>query len=319
MIPGAVGRGSSAPGPSRRHGVGRQGVGRHGVGRHGVGRRVRAALVAVAVLVLTGCGVTTSVAVRVQRNGSGTVTVAVTLDRAAVSAVGGVEGALHVSDLEAAGWKVVSGPAPGGGTVITLTQSFTRLSQLPGILAEVGRTPAGAPLFVLRVTQGGTFFTSRTTAAGSVDLTCGLSCFGDAGLQRTYGSDLGVDSTALQTAAGRAAIERDLTFRFTLQMPGRVSSSDALPAPVTPPLDAGARAADRPVGHGHRGRPPPHHRDRRRRRTDRRRLGRRDPRRRADPASRPPRPPGRRGHRRRHSPPVPSSRDGAPPDRSPLP
>ena len=83
--------------------------------------------------------------------------------------MGGVEGALHVADLEAAGWNVVSRPVPGGGTLVTLTQSFIRLSQLPGMLAEVGRSPAGAPLFVLQVTQGGTFFRAgrRPSAAST--------------------------------------------------------------------------------------------------------------------------------------------------------
>jgi hypothetical protein len=195
-------------------------------------RRVGVGLAAVLmVLILAGCQVTTSVMVSVQQNGTGSVTVVVTADRAAVLAVGGIAGQLQDSDLAAAGWRVTTASGSDGTEVVTLTHGFSELSQVPTILAEVGRAPTGAhtPLFAVEITQTRTFFKTTTTAVGRVDLTCGLACFGDAGLKRAYGSELGLAPAGLEGPGGTAATERDFRFSLVLRIPGKTGASDAPP------------------------------------------------------------------------------------------
>jgi hypothetical protein len=182
-------------------------------------------------VVLAGCQVTTTVAVRVAANGTGTVSVVVVLDHQAALEVGNLAGQLQTSDLVAAGWSV-HGPEQGTAdtTVVSVSHPFARLTQLPGILAEVaspGTGTNGAAPFVLRVTRRTTSSGTTTTAVGAVDLRCGLSCFGDAGLQKDYGSEVGVNPAALEGPAGPAAAKQDLAFELTLQLPGRVTASNA--------------------------------------------------------------------------------------------
>jgi hypothetical protein len=198
------------------------------------GRRARlgfGAAALVAVLLLTGCQVATTVAVRVGPAGNGAVTVTVTFDAAAARAVGGVAGALSVADLQKSGWTVATATGAGGATRVTLTHAVAEVSDVPALLAEVGRSPTGArgPLFTLLLTQTTSAAAVVTTASGEVDLSCGLSCFGDAGLQRDYGSELGVNEATLRTPAGRAAADRDFPFAFDLAVPGRITSSNAAP------------------------------------------------------------------------------------------
>jgi hypothetical protein len=220
-------------------------------------RSARAGLVAILLAVaLAGCQVTTAVGVQVRPDGTGSVTVGVEFDRAAVAAVGGIDGQLHVADLQAAGWRVTSTAVAGGGTLVSLAHPFSRPSEVPAILAEVGRAPTGArtPLFTLRLAEHRTFWSTTTTARGAVDLTCGLACFGDTGLQRSYGSELGVSPTYLGGAGGPAVAAAALRFSFRLRLPGRILSSDASPgrpglrwAPVlgaTTTLSAGSVAPD---------------------------------------------------------------------------
>ena len=66
---------------------------------------------------MAGCQVHTEMADRAAPNGTGTVTVTVTLDHAAVTALGGqaaLAAQLQDADLVAAGWAV-TGPRPGPG------------------------------------------------------------------------------------------------------------------------------------------------------------------------------------------------------------
>jgi hypothetical protein len=192
--------------------------------------RIRLVVVALAlVVVLAGCRVTTTVGVRVGANGTGDVTVKLVLDRAAVTEIGGLARQLQTSDLVAAGW-VVKGPdaVRGGGEVVTVTHRFAQLDQVPAILDEVASSGRGSPApFVLSVVRSGPTTRVTTTAVGRVDLRCGLSCFGDAGLQKAFGSDVGVNASGFGGKSGEAAARRDFVFDFTLSVPGRVVATDA--------------------------------------------------------------------------------------------
>jgi hypothetical protein len=179
--------------------------------------------------VLAGCQVTTSVVVHVGQHGRGSVTVTVDFDRGATRAVGDIDAQLRDSDLVAAGWLVRTTTGSAGSTDVTLVHAFSRLGALHGLLAELGRSPTGRhqPLFDVQVRQTRAFFHTTTTLTGGIDLGCGVACFGDAGLQRTDGSDVGVDPSTLEGAAGASAATRALRFSFGLQVAGRISSTDA--------------------------------------------------------------------------------------------
>ncbi len=201
-------------------------------GRSRSGRLWRVAVAAAVLAVaLAGCRVTTTVGVRVSAGGAGAVTVTVVLDRQAAAQVGGLAGQLRTSDLVAAGW-VVDGPSAGPDhtTVVAVSHPFSHVSQVPGILAEVaapGPGNAGKTPFALSLQRRSSVSGTRITAAGRVDLRCGVSCFGDASLRKTYGSEVGVNASGFAGRAGRAAARRDFVFEFSLAVPGQVASSDA--------------------------------------------------------------------------------------------
>ena len=95
-------------------------------------------LVAVMAVSALACRVDATVTVDVVADGSGTVAVALELDAAAVEALGGLDGRVHVDDLVAAGWKV-TGPTTdlSGGGQISAVKPFTQPSHLGPVLAEV--------------------------------------------------------------------------------------------------------------------------------------------------------------------------------------
>jgi hypothetical protein len=186
-------------------------------------------VMALVIVLLAGCGVTTTVGVRVAANGSGDVSVKLVLDRQAVTQVGGLVGQLRTSDLVDAGW-VVTGPMarPDGGEVVTVTHLFTRVGQVRPLLAEVASSGSGLPApFVLNLKRSGTAVRMTTVAGGRVNLRCGLSCFGDSALQKTFGSQVGVNASGFAGPAGLAAAQRDFVFHFILTLPGQVLSSNA--------------------------------------------------------------------------------------------
>jgi hypothetical protein len=195
-------------------------------GRLHRGRLALLCVLVAAIVGLAGCSVTTTVGVQVTPNGSGAVTVDVTFGRQAAAAVGGVIGQLKTSDLAAAGW-VVAGPktGPDDSTVVAVTHRFAKLAQIPGILGEVAAGTGSAAPFALHVTRAGPGDRQTVTATGTVDLSCGLSCFGDAALRKTFGSAVGVNASAFSGPSGRAAARRDFVFHFTLTLPGRLTAT----------------------------------------------------------------------------------------------
>lgn len=199
------------------------------------GRRSRrrwpwlAVFLTAALAVLTGCQVTTTVGVQVHGDGSGAVRVQVTLDRQADEAVGGLATQLRTSGLAAAGWttsRPVAGP--DHSVVVTATHPFTRLDQVPAILADVAGPGTGRSKktpYVLHLTRASTARGTAYTATGTVDLRCGLSCFGDAALQKSFGSAVGVDPSSLEGGGGSAVAAKDLRFRLTITLPGTLTAS----------------------------------------------------------------------------------------------
>lgn len=183
-------------------------------------------LVAVAVTVLgAGCGVTTTVAVRARPGGTGTVTVRVALDAAANAAIGGLAHTLDTAGLAAAGWTVTEPRTAGGTATVVASHPFAEPAQLPSLLAGVAVSD-GRPLFRLRLTKSRSWWSNHTSIAGSVDLRCGVDCFGDAGLARATGSAVGVNPAALERQYHETPGQA-LRFRLIVQLPGSVTRTDA--------------------------------------------------------------------------------------------
>jgi hypothetical protein len=189
-----------------------------------------AALVAL-VAALTGCQVNTRVAVEEDAGGRGTVAVTVTLDAGAVAAVGGeaaLAAQLQDADLVAAGWSV-SGPKPGPGstTVLSASHPFATLAQASALVGDLaGSGPDASRPFRLSLSQHRSFWRTDTTLAGTVDLTCGLSCFGDSGLGGALGSPVGVNPAPLESAAGQQP-GQVFTFSVAARLAGSVTATNA--------------------------------------------------------------------------------------------
>jgi hypothetical protein len=181
----------------------------------------------VAAVVMTvmaaGCGVGTGVDVAVRPDGTGTVGVTVTLDPAALTQVGDLAAQLQTSDLARAGWTV-AGPrtGPDGSEVVSATKPFATPAQAGTDLAALaGSGPAATRPFRVDVTRRHTFWHTSLAVSGTVDLTCGIGCFGDAGLARQLGSSVGVNPGSLTSQSGQTAAQV-LTFSVVVHLPGQV-------------------------------------------------------------------------------------------------
>jgi hypothetical protein len=199
-----------------------------------VGARSRAtalAAVFLALFALSGCQVNTVIAVHAQANGQGTVAAVVTLDQAAVQAVGGssaLSAQLDVADLEEAGWRV-SGPSPGPGSslVISASHAYSTPAEAGQLVADLaGSGPVGSRPFRLNITRRSSFWRVYTDLAGTVNLTCGLNCFGDSGLQSSLGSPTGFDPAPL-IAESHQDPAQVFSFAVNARLPGSVASTNA--------------------------------------------------------------------------------------------
>jgi hypothetical protein len=180
-------------------------------------------LTVVACACLSACQATVRVAVDARSNGAGTVVVTVTLDRDATQAVPDLAQELRTADLAQAGWHIDGPrPAPGGGSKVAASKPFVTIAQANQVLGEL--SGPGGP-FQLRIGQRRSFWSTSTAFAGTVDLTCGLNCFGDAQLGQQLGSNLGLDPAKLQQAGIVPA--QILGFQVGVQLPGRLRSSNA--------------------------------------------------------------------------------------------
>ncbi len=192
--------------------------------------KTTAALVA-AVVVLSGCQVSTSVTLDASSGGKGAVIVRVSLDHAAVEAVGGAAALateIRTADLKQEGW-VVAGPAAGSGstTVVTASHPYASPAQASELLADVaGSGPAATRPLRIQLSQHHGFWHTDTVVKGTVDLSCGLKCFGDSGLQSALGSSTGVDPAPLLGQAGETQAQA-FPFSFSTRLPGNVHRSNA--------------------------------------------------------------------------------------------
>ena len=211
----------------------------------------RVPLALLSLLVLAGCRVDVAVDVEAAASGGGHVRATVTLDADAAAQLPDLAEQLRIDDLEAAGWKV-EGPSPasGGGMTVRATKPFTLPAEADRAMEDLGGS--GGPFRSLRLTRQRTFWKTRTTLRGEVDLSAGLDAFGDDTLrQRLGGANLGLDPAAVERELGRPLADL-FRFEFAAGLPGAVESNapvirdDAAVWPVrlgqTVPVTAGSEA-----------------------------------------------------------------------------
>ncbi len=189
------------------------------------------AAVLLLLIALSGCQVNTTVSVHAEANGSGTVAVKVTLDQSAVQALGGpsaLASQLDVTDLQAAGWTV-SGPSPGpsSSAVISASHAFSTPAEASQLVADLaGSGPASSRPFTLSISRRSSFWHVYTDLSGTVNLTCGLNCFGDSGLKASLGSPTGFNPAPL-IARSHEAPGQVFSFALNARLPGSVASTNA--------------------------------------------------------------------------------------------
>jgi hypothetical protein len=196
-------------------------------------KRRAAAVSALLLLVATasGCRVNSVVTIDAGSGGQGRVGVTLTMDQAAVQAIGGrtaLTAQLSDADLLAAGWSV-TGPttAPGSTVVITASHPYTTVTEASQLVADLaGSGPASSRPFRVALVHRSDFWHVYTDLSGSADLTCGLGCFGDSGLESSLGSSTGIDPAPLVAQADQTPAQ---IFGFALdaRLPGSIQHSNA--------------------------------------------------------------------------------------------
>jgi hypothetical protein len=182
-----------------------------------------AALIVVLSVSMSACQATIRVGVATNADGSGTVTVTGVLDRDASRAIPDLAQELRTGDLQQAGWRIAGPkPASGGGSTVSASKDFRTPAEANQILDQIsGQNGA----FRLRLSRRRSFFSTSTTFAGTVDLTCGLECFGDRQLQQQLGANLGLDPAKLQQAG--IAPGQIVGFEVGVHLPGSIRTTNA--------------------------------------------------------------------------------------------
>jgi hypothetical protein len=178
-------------------------------------------------VLLSACGTSVNLKVDVDRSGAGSVTLVVSFPQTTAAGIEDLKTGLPVADLRAAGW-VVDGPrpGPGGSTEVSATHSFSNLSEVPALVADVaGSGTESKRPFRLAVTEQSGFLQDRFMAAGSVDLQCSISCFADPHLAQSVGYALGLAPSEVHQLLGSDP-GNELKFRVEVLLPGRLTSSN---------------------------------------------------------------------------------------------
>jgi hypothetical protein len=181
--------------------------------------------------------------VDVVSGGSGSVTVTLDLPREVAAEAEADKVGFVTGDLRQAGW-VVKGPVPGpgGGVALSAAHSFSSLTEASRLVADIAGTGAAPAPFRLLVSEARGALADRYRASGAIGLRCGLACFDDPRLARSVGYPLGLPPPALHALLGTAGA-KVASFRFVLQLPGKLSAASAA-RPVT--VKAVGRRSGRP-------------------------------------------------------------------------
>ena len=187
--------------------------------------RAQGALLVVAALLLGGCMLELDVNVEVARDGSGSVEVAATLDREAVTRIGGDLGAvLALDDLRAVGWTV-DGPTSdeAGGATVRVRKHFDDPDEAAEVFAEIAGEEG--PFQGFAVTRSRSFTRTRWGFRGTVDFARDVDRVGGiAPGPEVDGAPLAGDLDALEDQLGDS-LSRLLRVRVGVRLPGDVTSN----------------------------------------------------------------------------------------------
>lgn len=185
---------------------------------------VKAAVAGLAIVLLGACRTEVTVAVRATAEGGGDISATVSLDEEAAAQIPDLAEQLRVSDLESAGWRI-EGPVPAAGrrTEVSATRSFASPAEAARAIEEL--SGADGPFGSLRLTRTRSLLKTRTSLAGTVDLTAGLEGFSDEFLkERLGGSAFGVDLARLEAELGTPLADL-FGFSLTADLPGPVDAN----------------------------------------------------------------------------------------------
>jgi hypothetical protein len=110
---------------------------------------------------------------------------------------------------------------------VRASHRFATPEQAGVLLGDLaGSGPASQRPFRLVLTQSKSFWHVYARLRGTVDLECGLACFGDQGLRSALGSSTGVNPASLGVGSTQSAAR---VFRFSLEatLPGKVGTTNA--------------------------------------------------------------------------------------------
>jgi hypothetical protein len=199
----------------------------------GVGRTAFAAAALAVGTALSACSAKVGVDVAVARGSVGSVTVSLVLPSRVAAEAEAYKVGFVTGDLKRAGW-VVEGPTsgPGGTVALSAAHGFSSLAEASALVADIAGTgPAAGRPFRLVLSEDKGTLADRYRAVGTMDLRCGLSCFGDPRLAKSVGYALGLPPPVLRSFLG-ASGEVPVGFGFVLRLPGKLEAATATP-PVT--------------------------------------------------------------------------------------
>lgn len=153
--------------------------------------------------------------VEAERDGSGWVRAGLGLDQEALRELGDPVKELRLDDLRQSGWDVTEPKTEKDGlTWVRVSKRFARAEDAARVAAELSG-PEG-PFRDFRLERSRTFFKTKTSLSGLVDLSAGLAGLSDPALQEKVGDyDLGLDPAGL---GQRAKVQVEA------RLPGRVQS-----------------------------------------------------------------------------------------------
>ncbi len=161
------------------------------------------------------CQITLATGVEAERDGSGWIRAGLGLDGEALRELGDPAQELRLDDLRQAGWEVIGPEEENDGlTWVRVAKRFTTPDEAGRVATELSG-PEG-PFRDFRLERSRTFFKTRTSFRGLVDLSRGLGGLSDAALQeKLAGYELGL---------GPGTIGDRVKVRIETRLPGRTDT-----------------------------------------------------------------------------------------------
>ncbi len=183
---------------------------------------------------LSGCQTAVDVAVQQNLNGSGEVRVTLLLDNEAAAQAGDLQRTLRLSDLQAAGWRVVGPTNAAAGTVrLEAIKAFQNAGEANLVVSELSGQDGIFSRLVVERTRSPVRVSF--SVRGDIDFTKGYDTFGDDAIGRAMlsSSPIGLEPQLIQDRYGKP-LEQLLPMTFTVELPGTEAKTYQLvPGQVT--------------------------------------------------------------------------------------